>query len=341
MTRPFTLTLCIIIKDGGDGLSDTIMSAARYIDELILVDTSTRHLTFSIANAYNATLLRMPSQFSYREALQAAIKEASCDWILLLDEGDRIEASSSTCLPQLLSQPAANSFRCKRITSEPDHSVTAEAVPVLFRNSPHLPRNLSFLTQVPLQGDTAGIQAQLCPFTIYRSVSLAQLQSQVDQMKQQTVHPSLPYWAALPHYYKGEYGLAIDALNKALRLMAKDSIYTSHARVRLAQSYLLMQQFEQCLQTVEQALVHDPDYPDLHYVRGAAYLGLEQWGAAAAALLQCAASCSMTHYYISDCDIDPIACYRLAASCYNRNHAIEEMMELMDLVLSNCSLPAK
>ncbi|WP_028546787.1 glycosyltransferase [Paenibacillus taiwanensis] len=341
MKSSFTLTLCIIIKDGGSGLSDTIMSAAHYIDELILVDNSTRHLTFSIANAYNATLLRMPPPFSYPEALQAAVKEASCDWILLLDEGDRIEPSSPTSLSLLHSQPAATSFCCKRITSEPDHSVTAETVSVLFQNSPHLHRQLSFLTQAPLHSDAAENRTQLRPFTIYRSVSLAQLQLQVDQMKQQTSHPDLPYWAAMLQYYKGEYFLAIDALLKALPLMVKDSIYTSHARVRLAQSYLLMQQFEPCLEAVEQALLLDPDYPDLHYVRGAAYLGLEQWDAAAAALLQCAASCSMTHYYISDCDIDPIACYRLAASCYNRNQAVENMMELMDLVLSNCTLSAK
>ncbi|WP_195576049.1 tetratricopeptide repeat protein [Paenibacillus sp. 1001270B_150601_E10] len=334
--KSLRISLCIVSNHGGTLLEETIASAAPYIEELIILDRSRSPWTFSLSNQYNAKLVLLPQDRSERDVQIEAIRQASCDWMLLLQEGDRLavtEEWDSFMDDVEAYRTAFIRYRGKLVLTEPDASLVAQSLPVLFHLSSNRMIEDYYVRQLDRMENVDFVSTTECPITIHRTRTLTQLQAQLEHLTEGSAGER-SYWQGQIEYYEGNYEEAIASLQIALMELPITSIYSSHAKLRLAQCCLMLQLMEPCLHTIDEALQMDPDYADLHYVRALAYIYEEQYEEAADSLLQAAAAMSMRSYYLSDASLDPHQCYRLAASCYSKLQHMEKMMELMEIVLT-------
>ena len=85
-----TVSVCMIAKNEEKYLAQCLSSIAGKVKEIILVDTGSTDQTISLAKDYNATVYQLPWQDDFSGARNFSIKQASGDWILILDADESI-----------------------------------------------------------------------------------------------------------------------------------------------------------------------------------------------------------------------------------------------------------
>lgn len=88
-----TLSVCIIAKNEEKNLIRCLESIKGIADEIILVDTGSKDNTISIAEGYNAKIIKFPWQNNFSSARNKALDIASKDWILYIDSDESLDNS--------------------------------------------------------------------------------------------------------------------------------------------------------------------------------------------------------------------------------------------------------
>ncbi|SFR59264.1 TPR domain-containing glycosyltransferase [Anaeromicropila populeti] len=89
MNREKTVSLCMIVKNEENYLTECLNSVKGIIDEIILVDTGSTDNTLLIGESFGAKIFHYQWDNNFANARNFSISKASSDWILLLD-GDEI-----------------------------------------------------------------------------------------------------------------------------------------------------------------------------------------------------------------------------------------------------------
>jgi len=84
------ISLCMIVKDERGFLEGCVASAAGLADEIIVVDTGSGDGTDELAAGVGARVSRFPFTGDFSAARNAALREASGDWIVFLDADERL-----------------------------------------------------------------------------------------------------------------------------------------------------------------------------------------------------------------------------------------------------------
>jgi len=100
-----TLSLCMIVKDGGAGLSRCLESARGLVDEIVVVDTGSRDDSVERARSFGAVVLHRAWSDDFAAARNAGLDVARGDWILLLDCDERFDPPRPTALRRALAAP--------------------------------------------------------------------------------------------------------------------------------------------------------------------------------------------------------------------------------------------
>lgn len=85
-----TLSLTMIVKDESAGLQRCLDSVARYVDELVIVDTGSSDDTVAIALRYTDRVYPIPWGNNFAAARNRALELARGDWVLWLDGDDEL-----------------------------------------------------------------------------------------------------------------------------------------------------------------------------------------------------------------------------------------------------------
>ena len=97
-----TLSLCMIVKNEEEMLTDCLASVKDVVDEMLILDTGSTDKTMDIARSFGATLHEMVWEDDFAKARNESIRHASCDWILWMDADERLLPESIPALKKLL-----------------------------------------------------------------------------------------------------------------------------------------------------------------------------------------------------------------------------------------------
>jgi tetratricopeptide (TPR) repeat protein len=96
-----TISLCMIVKDEAATLARCLESVADVADECIVVDTGSMDTTREIARAHQAQVMDLDWPNDFSAARNAALSQATGDWILVLDADEILIPEVGTLLKHL------------------------------------------------------------------------------------------------------------------------------------------------------------------------------------------------------------------------------------------------
>lgn len=107
-----TLALCMIARDEAPVIARALESARALADEILVVDTGSSDATVEIARAHGARVLSHPWQASFADARNVYMREATADWILVLDADEALDAGAAPLIARCMEQPASDGKVC-------------------------------------------------------------------------------------------------------------------------------------------------------------------------------------------------------------------------------------
>jgi tetratricopeptide (TPR) repeat protein len=111
--RP-TLELSMIVKDGALGLARCLDSVDGIVDRIMIGDTGSTDETVSIARQYNAEVVPVPWEDDFARARNHVLARGQCDWILMLDADEMLDAEARVRIPALMAQETAIGYDVDR-----------------------------------------------------------------------------------------------------------------------------------------------------------------------------------------------------------------------------------
>ena len=96
-----TISLCMIMRDNAKTLARCLDSVVGLVNEIIIVDTGSKDNSIDIAKSYNAKVLTDPWQDDFARPRNIGIKQATCQWILVLDPDELVLAKDHDEIRQL------------------------------------------------------------------------------------------------------------------------------------------------------------------------------------------------------------------------------------------------
>ena len=94
MTKPVTLSVCMIVKNEEAVLDACLQDAKRFADELIIADTGSCDRTKEIASTYTRKVYDFAWCDDFASARNFSYSKAGCDYIMWLDADDRIDEAN-------------------------------------------------------------------------------------------------------------------------------------------------------------------------------------------------------------------------------------------------------
>ena len=79
------ISACYMVKNGAEDLRRSLESLAKYVDEIIVVDTGSTDGTVAVAEEFGAKIFHEPWQNDFATPRNVALREAMGDWIVFLD----------------------------------------------------------------------------------------------------------------------------------------------------------------------------------------------------------------------------------------------------------------
>jgi len=131
-----TISLCIIAKNEADLISQCIISALPYVDQVVVVDTGSSDRTQEIARSLGAEVWEFPWKNDFSVARNYSLEKARGDWILFMDCDEEVDQSTGEKLLSAVQSKDYDAFyiNIKNIVSGGNqvafHSIR------LFRNLP-------------------------------------------------------------------------------------------------------------------------------------------------------------------------------------------------------------
>ncbi|MEN8008613.1 MAG: glycosyltransferase family 2 protein, partial [Candidatus Krumholzibacteriota bacterium] len=131
-----TVSLCLIARDEEATIGMAIKSVLALVDEVIVVDTGSLDNTRIIAEGYGAQVFDVPWADDFAAARNAALDQATGQWILILDADEFLEPVRPVEFQRLLHDPAAAGYRLRMggKGAAQDPAMTSRVR--LFRNVP-------------------------------------------------------------------------------------------------------------------------------------------------------------------------------------------------------------
>jgi len=96
------LSLAMIVKDEAHCLDGCLASARGLADEMVVVDTGSTDGTAEIAEGHGAKVLHSPWAGNFAEARNASLSHCTCDWILVLDADEMLDAKEHAAVRQAI-----------------------------------------------------------------------------------------------------------------------------------------------------------------------------------------------------------------------------------------------
>jgi hypothetical protein len=142
-----TLSFCVLTKDSGTRLATLLADGRAFADEIVVgVDASSSDRTFEVAAELADVVFRFEHTGLVGPARMLPLQFAAADWILALDDDERMDSAFRPLLPSLLSDDRYTHYWFPRKWVADAHPPTylralpwfPDWQPRLFRNDPRI-----------------------------------------------------------------------------------------------------------------------------------------------------------------------------------------------------------
>lgn len=99
--RGATVSLCMIVRNEAHQLADCLSPVAHLFAEVVIVDTGSHDATREVAERFATRVVEFPWCDDFSAARNAALRQATGDWIFWLDADDRLSPENAVRLGQL------------------------------------------------------------------------------------------------------------------------------------------------------------------------------------------------------------------------------------------------
>lgn len=145
ISRPATVTVCIIGRDNEGTIAACLESIRRWVDQIVFVDTGSVDRTPLIAAAAGAEVYHFPWIDDFAAARNESLRHARGDWVFWMDTDDSIDGVNGAKLRALVLGPTAPDVvayvlqvHCPHPTRDGGQEITIVDHVKLFRNLPEL-----------------------------------------------------------------------------------------------------------------------------------------------------------------------------------------------------------
>ena len=134
----------MIVKDGAAVLARCLASAAPFVDRILVGDTGSADGSAAIAREFGAEVVAIPWEDDFSRARNRVLAESKCDWILVLDADEMLDASGGAQIRRLLEAPEIFAYHNPRWNYMRDASTrlafqAARPNPIAIRESQGYP----------------------------------------------------------------------------------------------------------------------------------------------------------------------------------------------------------
>lgn len=291
-----TVSLCMIVKDEEDCLLAAIQSVRDLTDEIIVIDTGSADSTPQLALAAGAKLFNLNWTADFSLARNFGLKQASSDWILVLDADEVLEPIVPEIFYKLLNNIEVEGYflRIKNILG-PTLGESYDHVVRLFRNRPIYQFEGAIHEQIAPSilraNNGSGLASALLTLNHFGYLS-NRLQSKekfsrnsnilLKELNRNPDNPFLHYCLGLEYYQRDFITEGLQHLTKAITCMSGNEGYFEDVLLNIAFGYLRLEETIKLIDFLSQALVMYPDQSDFLFLRGNAYLSQANYHEAAA-----------------------------------------------------------
>jgi tetratricopeptide (TPR) repeat protein len=118
-----TVSVCMIVKNEEELLSNCLESIRNWVDEIIVVDTGSTDRTVAIAESYGAKIYHQKWEGDFSKARNLSLAKANSDWIFVIDADEEFVQEDISLLRQAMAQEkfrliAINVYNMNRETGE-------------------------------------------------------------------------------------------------------------------------------------------------------------------------------------------------------------------------------
>jgi len=277
-----TISLCMIVKNEEDFLSQCLQSVKEVVDEIVLVDTGSSDATLESAHSFKAKVFQHEWKEDFSDARNVSLKHATSDWILFLDADEILDQKSAQMLLEILQRTEHFGFFFCIYSVKANGFVSGRHYTVrLFRNQ----EGVRFVGK---------IHEQILPMgkLAYSGMSIYHFGYDLDpetmkRKKERNAHilkqilaksgedPILRYHLANTHLLLGEYEQAIEHATKGMELTKefkeKNYLYLATLQV-LTEVYCQMREWDKAEAWCLEALSIRDDFIDALYSLARIYM---------------------------------------------------------------------
>jgi glycosyltransferase involved in cell wall biosynthesis len=279
-----TITLCIIVKNEEKFLPDCLKSVEGVVDEIILVDTGSTDSTIEIAKQFGAKVIQHQWNNDFAEARNISLKQATGEWILILDADESLDLSDRKHLHKYIEQSTADIFSLELINYygevQDDNKVYTMAQSRLFRNELGLYFENSIHETINLHKMNLDIQSiphipikihhlgYLTPVTKEKGKNERNMSLLLTEIKKENHSPWMEYHLASEYYRQGKFDNAFQYCNESIMRFLLSGLKPPSLVYNLKYSALVSSgSFKEALKGIDKAIQLYPDYVDLHFYK--------------------------------------------------------------------------
>ncbi|WP_337098680.1 glycosyltransferase family 2 protein [Paenibacillus sp. YIM B09110] len=282
------ISLCMIVKDEAHTIRRCLESVRGVADELIVVDTGSNDGTDEICRSYGAKVIAYAWDNSFARARNAAIAEASGDWILWLDADEELDGMDKG-LFRGIAASAHSDVLCLRVVNyygEKSEQPQAEQAYLLaqarmFRNDGTFYFERDIHETLQRKGaDDERLQPAMIPVTVHHYGYMDDLVSQkekyqrnislLNEEKATAGHdPWCEYHLAGEYYRNNELEKAFELVNESIVGFLTINKLPPSLAYKLKYEILFRHgSMRGAWPGIERVIKLYPNYVDLHFYKG-------------------------------------------------------------------------
>lgn len=297
------VSLCMIVKNEGQRLSQCLNSVSGLVHEIIIIDTGSADSTCDIARQYGAILDHFPWNDNFSDARNASLALAQGDWILFLDADEELSPESRESLSHLIEDETIEGYFVK-IMNHLGKEGWIETVPDLvfrlFRNKKEYCFRGAIHEQIAdvilEQNPQARFQIAENLILIHhgyldevireKDKKLRNLTLIEKELAQTPTSKILQYHYGVELFRAERYAEAATVLIKSANDLDPNTIYLPKLLRYIVLAQQSSGQLQEALHSATLGLKFFPNYADLYYYSGLILLDLKCYSQARNAFLQ-------------------------------------------------------
>ncbi len=298
-----TISLCMIVRNEEKNIERCLKSAAKLVDEIVVVDTGSEDRTKAICKKYKAKVFDFSWEDDFAAARNIAVEKASCDWVMWLDADEELQIKDKRAFKKLLQKEEKDLMPVIMIHYYGEHPADKSRA---YKNSAcRLFRNKSGICfsgkiHERLAGDDITERISEKEQDYIKILHYGYMDDEIEHksgrnmkmlLKEREEQPEnawIQYHLAVEYYHTKAYAEAYGLVNLAILQFLKEGLLPPAIVYKLKYDILLAaEDYETVSKSIEKAIELYPDYVDLYYYKGMAQFALREYEQAKNTFLHC------------------------------------------------------